>query len=68
VFPVKYGLYLCVPYGSYNKQRLFPYTAFVSQLVSHTQNYRVSGLFLMSGILNTRKQNYSETGSVSVLR
>jgi hypothetical protein len=27
VFPVRYGLYLCVPYGSPNKQRLFPQTA-----------------------------------------
>jgi hypothetical protein len=27
VFPVRYGLYLCVPYGSHNKQRLFPQTA-----------------------------------------
>jgi hypothetical protein len=24
VFPVRYGLYLCVPYGSHNKQLLFP--------------------------------------------
>jgi hypothetical protein len=23
VFPVRYGLYLCVPYGSHNNQRLF---------------------------------------------
>jgi hypothetical protein len=23
VFSVRYGLYLCVPYGSHNKQRLF---------------------------------------------
>jgi hypothetical protein len=30
VSPVRYGLltvYLCVPYGSHNKQRLFPHTA-----------------------------------------
>jgi hypothetical protein len=27
VFPVRYGLYLCVPYGSHSKQRLFPQTA-----------------------------------------
>jgi hypothetical protein len=27
VFPVGYELYLCVPYGSQNKQRLFPQTA-----------------------------------------
>jgi hypothetical protein len=30
VFPVRYGLptvYLCVPYGSHSKQRLFPHTA-----------------------------------------
>jgi hypothetical protein len=27
VFPVRYGLYLYVPYGSHNKQRLFPQTA-----------------------------------------
>jgi hypothetical protein len=29
VFPVRYGLptvYLCVPYGSHSKQRLFPHT------------------------------------------
>jgi hypothetical protein len=24
VFPVRYGLYLCVPYGSHNEWRLFP--------------------------------------------
>jgi hypothetical protein len=30
VSPVRYGLptvYLCVPYGSHSKQRLFPHTA-----------------------------------------
>jgi hypothetical protein len=27
VFPVRYGLYLCVPYGSHTKQRLFPQIA-----------------------------------------
>jgi hypothetical protein len=27
VFPVRYKLYLCVPYGSPIKQRLFPQTA-----------------------------------------
>jgi hypothetical protein len=27
VSPVRYGLYLCVPYGSHSKQRLFPQTA-----------------------------------------
>jgi hypothetical protein len=27
VFPVRYELFLCVPYGSHSKQRLFPYTA-----------------------------------------
>jgi hypothetical protein len=30
MFPVRYGLptvYLCVPYGSHSKQRLFPHTA-----------------------------------------
>jgi hypothetical protein len=28
-FPVRYGLYLCVPYGSHSKQRLFPQTALI---------------------------------------
>jgi hypothetical protein len=32
------------------------------------QNYWVSGLCPSSGIVITRKQNFSETGSVSVLR
>jgi hypothetical protein len=27
VFPVGYEHYLCVPYGSHNKQRLFPHAA-----------------------------------------
>jgi hypothetical protein len=27
VSPVRYGLYLCVPYGSHSKHRLFPHTA-----------------------------------------
>jgi hypothetical protein len=33
-----------------------------------TQNYWVSGLFPSSGILETKKHDVSETGSVSVLR
>jgi hypothetical protein len=33
----------------------------------NTQNYWVSGLCPLSGILNTRKHNVSETGPVSVL-
>jgi hypothetical protein len=37
-------------------------------MVFNTQNYWVSGLCPSSGILNTRKHNVSETGSVSVLR
>jgi hypothetical protein len=31
-----------------------------------SQNYWVSGLYSSSGILNTRKHNVSEAGSVSV--
>jgi hypothetical protein len=34
----------------------------------NTQNYWAFGLFPSSGILEARKQNVSETGSVSVLR
>jgi hypothetical protein len=37
-------------------------------MVYNTQNYRVFGPCLSSGILETRKHNVSETGSVSVLR
>jgi hypothetical protein len=37
-------------------------------MVYDTQNYWVSGLRPSSGILNTRKHNVSETGSVSILR
>jgi hypothetical protein len=37
-------------------------------MVYNTQNYWVFGLRLSSGILETRKHNVSETGSVSVLR
>jgi hypothetical protein len=37
-------------------------------MVYNTQNYWVSGLCQSSGILNTRKHNVPETGSVSVLR
>jgi hypothetical protein len=34
----------------------------------NTQNYWVFGLFLWSGILENRKHNVSETGSVSILK
>jgi hypothetical protein len=37
-------------------------------MVYNTQNYWVLGLFPSSGILETRKHDVSETGSVSVLR
>jgi hypothetical protein len=37
-------------------------------MVYNTQNYWVFGLCTSSGILDTRKHNVSETGSVSVLR
>jgi hypothetical protein len=37
-------------------------------MVYATQNYWVSGLCPPSGILNTRKRDVSQTGSVSVLR
>jgi hypothetical protein len=37
-------------------------------MVYNTQNYWVSGLFPPSGILETRKHDISETGSVLVLR
>jgi hypothetical protein len=32
------------------------------------QNHRVYGLYASSGIINNRKRNVSESGSVSVLR
>jgi hypothetical protein len=37
-------------------------------MVYNTQNYWVFGLFPSSGILENRKHDDSETGSVSVLR
>jgi hypothetical protein len=37
-------------------------------MVCNTQNYWIAGLCPSSGILNTRKHNVSETGSVSVVR
>jgi hypothetical protein len=37
-------------------------------MVYNIQNYWVFGLCLSFGILETRKHNVSETGSVSVLR
>jgi hypothetical protein len=37
-------------------------------MVFSTQNYWVFGLYPSSGILETRKYDVSETGSVSVLR
>jgi hypothetical protein len=40
----------------------------LDQTYTCTQKYWVSGLGPSSGILNTRKHNVSETGSVSVLR
>jgi hypothetical protein len=40
----------------------------VLTMVYNTQNYSVFGLFPSSDILETRKQDVSETGSVSVLR
>jgi hypothetical protein len=40
----------------------------VLTMVYNTQNYWVFGLCPSSGILETRKHNVSETGSVSVLR
>jgi hypothetical protein len=36
--------------------------------ISLSENYWVSGLCPLSGILNTIKHNVSETGSASVLR
>jgi hypothetical protein len=40
----------------------------VLKMEYNTQNYWVSGLCLSCGIVNTRKHNVSETGSVSILR
>jgi hypothetical protein len=37
-------------------------------MVNNTQNYWVFGLFPSSGILENRKHDVSETGSVLVLR
>jgi hypothetical protein len=37
-------------------------------MVYNTKNLRVSGLRPSSGILTTRKQNVSETGSVSFFK
>jgi hypothetical protein len=37
-------------------------------MVYNTQNYWVFGLFPSSGILETRKHDITETGSVSVLK
>jgi hypothetical protein len=38
------------------------------QMMYNTQNYWVFGLFPSSGILENRKHDVLETGSVSVLR
>jgi hypothetical protein len=43
-------------------------TNFKTKHTPRTQNYMGFGLFPSSGILETRKHNVSETGSVSVLR
>jgi hypothetical protein len=40
VSPVRYGLYLCVPYGSHSKQRLFPHS--INRLGSVVEMQRVS--------------------------
>jgi hypothetical protein len=40
----------------------------VLTMVHNTQNYWVFGLFPSFGILETRKHDVSETGSVSILR
>jgi hypothetical protein len=37
-------------------------------MVYNTQNYWIFGLFPSSGILENRKHDVSETGSVSILR
>jgi hypothetical protein len=39
VSPVRYGLYLCVPYGSHNQQRLFPHTALTGCTTRLLQHY-----------------------------
>jgi hypothetical protein len=49
-------------------QTVFSYNWRILTMVYNTQNYWVSGLCPSSRILNTRKHNVSETGSVSVLR
>jgi hypothetical protein len=38
VFPVRYEQYLCVPYGSHNKQRLFPQTALTGWALYRRRN------------------------------
>jgi hypothetical protein len=38
------------------------------KISAHSQNYWISGLCPMSGILNTRKHDIPETGSVSIFR
>jgi hypothetical protein len=48
VSPVRYGLYLCVPYGSHSKQRLFLHTALTALALywfSHASPVRY-GLYL----------------------
>jgi hypothetical protein len=38
VFPMRYGLYLYVPHGSHNKQRLFPQTALTGWALQWRRN------------------------------
>jgi hypothetical protein len=53
VFPVRYGVYLCVPYGSHNKQRLFPQTALIGSFESQCV-LPISLKFLVPSSLQTR--------------
>jgi hypothetical protein len=38
MFPLRYGLYLCVPCGSHNKQRLFPQTELTDCALERRRN------------------------------
>jgi hypothetical protein len=60
--------YISVKSSKAEERELINFGDAIAQVVSHRQNYWVFGLCPSSGILETRKHDDSETGSVSVLR
>jgi hypothetical protein len=56
VSPVRYGLYLYVPYGSHSKQRLFPHTALTGWALYRRRN-----------VLSVRYFHQARTASFQIL-